>query len=752
MKKFGIFAIFTIIYFSFFTVPLYANDPNTQPSSSSNPYCSIPPFLPMPTCNSTSEQSSSGNNVGSISQQTQQGSTAIQAIFYPQKNFGNNTVKWVGYLYNWWLYRPIGSQTANILNANTQNYLEPSSDDILNFVYKDNQLQVQVNNNSYVSIDQLNPLWEAGSILWSTEPDKRNIYTDDGKDRISFSSDNAQKIKDYFNLNANDTYLCNGSSSCTTDQMAKNLIDYIRGKDMSDASGARSRTVGSNTWKLGDIIYSTPQAVQYTNWTDPTKTFNVVYVGANDGMLHAFLAGQVQNTNLPQSAVAKLCANNSSDCPSSINGFTPGSELWAFIPQNSLPYLKYLADKNYCHIYYQDLTPYWFRANGHIILIGGMRMGGATNVSGGPTLPISNSNIGYSAYYALDITNPFKPIFLWEFTNPNLGFTYSGPAVINVNGQYFLMFLTGPTDYNGDAGLPLKAFILSLDSDFKLSATTPKSVDSNLKNAFGGRLFTEGIVGSNGNTIAVPFGVSRQTGNNWSGAVYILMTKNSTDPNSWTFQKIMETDNPITAKIAYMPCFGKTYLYFGTGKYFFKNDDYNKNQSDRLYGADITSCLNGGNCNINAAHSANSACGELTSSSGNGLNSWYVPLDSASNDYLNERNISDPTVTGQNVVFFTTTEPASGSCSFGGQTRVWGLNCATGQAALDTTCPGYTVSNVSGTLFLQTSTGAVTQINPNEAFKQKPTSLWQPGVSPETSTPFISTGGKSGIIIQWLEK
>jgi len=708
------------------------------------------------------KQSSSGTSVGNINQQTQQGSTVIQAIFYPQKNFDNNTqANWVGYLYDWWLYSPVGSQTTNILDANTQNYLEPSSDYMLNFIYQNNQLQAQeyLNNNlvNTVSIDQLNPLWEAGSILWSENPLNRTIYTDDGTALIPFSPDNAQSIENYFNLNANDTYLCNGLSSCTTNQMATNLISYIIGNDMS---GARNRTVtigsATNVWKLGDIIYSTPQAVQYTNWIDPTQSFNVVYVGANDGMLHAFLAGQVQNINLPQSAVAKLCANDSSNCPSDVDGFVPGSELWAFIPQNSLPYLKYLANPNYCHIYYQDLTPYIFRANGHIILIGGMRMGGATNVSGGPTLPISNSNIGYSAYYALDITNPFKPIFLWEFTNPNLGFTYSGPAVINVNGQYFVMFLTGPTDYNGDAGLPLNAFVLSLNSDFTLSTTTILEVDPSLKSAFGGRLFTEGIVDSNGNTIAVPFGVSNQTGNTsnntWSGAVYMLMTNNSTNPNNWTFQQIMTTKNPITAKIAHMSCFGETYLYFGTGKYFFKTDNYNPDQPDNLYGVDITSCLNGGNCNINAAHSANSACSELTSSSGNGLHSWYVPLeDSTSNGYLKERDISDPTVTGQNVVFFTTTEPTSNLCGFGGQSRVWGLNCATGQAALDTTCPGYTVNNISGTLFLQTSTGAVTQVNPNTTFTQgNPTSPWQTGVSPETSTTFVAPfTGQAGIIIQW---
>ncbi|MGC8791033.1 MAG: hypothetical protein ACP5PO_05955 [Desulfurella sp.] len=96
------------------------------------------------------KQASSGSSVASISQKTQQGSSAIQAIFYPQKIFDNNTqVNWIGYLYDWWLYSPVGSQTVSILNANTQNYLEPQSDYTLNFVLNNGQLQAQeyLNNN-----------------------------------------------------------------------------------------------------------------------------------------------------------------------------------------------------------------------------------------------------------------------------------------------------------------------------------------------------------------------------------------------------------------------------------------------------------------------------------------------------------------------------------------------------------------------------------------------------------------------------
>jgi type IV pilus assembly protein PilY1 len=200
-----------------------------------------------------------------------------------------------------------------------------------------------------------------------------------------------------------------------------------------------------------------------------------------------------------------------------------------------------------------------------------------------------------------------------------------------------------------------------------------------------------------------------------------------------------------------MSCFNRTYIFFGSGKFFYPTDDYNPNNPDKLYGVDVSNCLAGGNCNINAAQSTNSSCQELTSPGG-GLNSWYVSLDnSESNGYLKERDISDPTVTGQNVVFFTTTEPTSNLCGFGGRTRVWGLNCATGASALDNSCPGYVVNNINGTILLQTSTGAVNQINPNTTFTSaNPATSWQAGVSPESSTTFIAPfTGQAGIIIQW---
>jgi len=104
----------------------------------------------------------------------------------------------------------------------------------------------------------------------------------------------------------------------------------------------------------------------------------VIYVGANDGMLHAF-------------------------------SVDTGEELWAYIPSNLLSELQCLADPEYgkpngCrHRYMVDLSPrIWnvkFKSDNkwHTVLVGGERGGG-------------------DVYFAIDVTEPRDPRVLWEYS------------------------------------------------------------------------------------------------------------------------------------------------------------------------------------------------------------------------------------------------------------------------------------------------------------------------------------------------
>ena len=136
-----------------------------------------------------------------------------------------------------------------------------------------------------------------------------------------------------------------------------------------------------------------------------------------------------------------------------------------------------------------------------------------------------------------------------------------------------------------------------------------------------------------------------------------------------------------------------------------------------------------------------------------------VHANGAAGTYLSERLTTDPTKSAGNKIYFTTSEPTSDPCSYGGQSRVWGLNCATGGAITDTSCSGFTVTDLSGTVYLQTSTGAIYQINAASSFTDSSTgnrtTQWFIGMPPETSPPVVqptSSPTKSGQLIQWIEK
>ncbi len=118
--------------------------------------------------------------------------------------------------------------------------------------------------------------------------------------------------------------------------------------------------------------------------------------------------------------------------------------------------------------------------------------------------------LGYSSYFALDITDTNNPKVLWEFSHPDLGFSTSGPAIVrinydnnpNLNGKWFVVFASGPTgpidtnnrQFLGKSNQPLKLFILDLKTGTLLrTIDTSTSTAINSTEAFGGSLFNSTI-------------------------------------------------------------------------------------------------------------------------------------------------------------------------------------------------------------------------------------------------------------------
>ena len=161
--------------------------------------------------------------------------------------------------------------------------------------------------------DMPNPrhCWDAGQRI-QTHTD-RTIFTYINNSKVYFNTSNATTLDPYLE---NDIDFNNDSSVDIQDTRA--LINWVRGDDTYEGSTARDR----DGWVLGDIVYSTPivvgtpslgavpeEAVGDCSCNCSADMENcakqcfycyrykymhrkkVIYVGANDGMLHAFLAG-----------------------------------------------------------------------------------------------------------------------------------------------------------------------------------------------------------------------------------------------------------------------------------------------------------------------------------------------------------------------------------------------------------------------------------------------------------------------------
>jgi len=263
-----------------------------------------------------------------------------------------------------------------------------------------------------------NIAWDAGELLDARSAASRIVYTATPVDsvlaRIDFTASNVATL---------------GPIILDVNNDNEGLINYIKGE--------------GRDWKLGDSNHSNPivvgppseSAVQMgdgyqefmNTWVDRRK---VVYVGANDGMLHCF-------------------------------DVLTGDELWGFIPYNLLPKLKNMwavnpdtGERYFLRDVYVDGSPVvadvYIDADGDrsqewtTILICGQGPGNGSTIGGGTNY-----------YFALNITDPDDPWPLWEFTDDYLGETWSVPVVgkIRKNGEdAWFVFMGSGYDDNPSVG------------------------------------------------------------------------------------------------------------------------------------------------------------------------------------------------------------------------------------------------------------------------------------------------------------
>jgi type IV pilus assembly protein PilY1 len=212
----------------------------------------------------------------------------------------------------------------------------------------------------------------------------------------------------------------NSNGLGVTDTSGSSRVDYLRGSQANEGKSAinfRPRP----TSRLGDIVNSSPVyvGVPEAGWGDAAYASFVqskgsrkpmIYVGANDGMLHAFLA---------EDGSERL-------------GYVPG----VFYNNSALSSnLSQLGNQGYSHKFYVDGTP----------MVNDIDVGSGVDRKWRSVL-VGGLNWGGRAYYALDVTDPDDAsstdsvafsetnaanILMWEFTSANdsdLGFTLNQPT------------------------------------------------------------------------------------------------------------------------------------------------------------------------------------------------------------------------------------------------------------------------------------------------------------------------------------
>ena len=541
------------------------------------------------------------------------------------------------------------------------------------------------------------PLWDAGVILTGdvtknispTNPATRKIYTsivqvDGSLKTVPFTWNSGSNFSA-----ANQLILNTNPNTSTVDNKASDRIDYLRGVrtlELGKSKDANGNDLGifrardDKTGALGDIINSAPlfygapaKNISDTGYSTFYATYanrqKAVYVGANDGMLHAFSADD-------------------------------GTELFAYVPNVLIPKLSQLTNPYYQHRAYVD---------------GKMTIREAQVSGSWKTVLISGMGSGAKGVFALDVTNPANFAgnsgALWEFSDVNdsdMGYILNPPIVSKfLTGSAagvptYANFVIVSSGYNNYDSTPTATgtgaiFVLSLDKKpgdpwvlntnyFKVLTPTTNSA---AKNGLGTPTV---VVDPNGAAQYVYVG-------DLQGVLWrINFTFGALSTNKATATKIFtaispNTGNPqpITAqpRAVYGPA-GGYIIYFGTGKYLESYDVATSNFDvssyyavlDTTYNADVVT----GRSQLEPR--TLSVSGQGFSISGNSFTygtvsgtkkGWY--MDFYNSKVTGERVVTSTAISGS-TLFFNSLILSSDPCS-SGSGRQYQLDAFTGLLTQD---------------------------------------------------------------------
>lgn len=360
-------------------------------------------------------------------------------------------------------------------------------------------------------------------------------------------------------------------------------LNYLRG-DHSEEQSHTSGIFRTRQHLLGDIVDSTPayvappsdyfpDASYQTFVTNNANRTPILYVGANDGMLHGFNA-------------------------------STGNEVMAFIPNGVFANLYQLTSPYYLynHRFYVDGTPYaddvmLSDGHWHTLLVGG-------------------ENAGGNSIYAIDVTNPSNYTsdaavasnVLWEFTDSDMGYSYSTPTIVRSNAVsvtdasnstatqgFAVIFGNG---YNSPSGQPIfYAVNASTGAEIaKINLCTATGVPTTACSSSAADGLSSVTAANSSGLVGVP--QDMVYAGDLQGNLWAINISNA-QPSKWTVKLLFQARDsssnaqPITSapSVTLNPNFpgmnGQSYLglmvYFGTGM-FLQTTDLTSTKTQSFYG------------------------------------------------------------------------------------------------------------------------------------------------------------------------
>jgi type IV pilus assembly protein PilY1 len=468
---------------------------------------------------------------------------------------------------------------------------------------------------------------------------------------------------------ASSTALGTALMSYAPDSNGSDVLQYLRGSTSQEQrNGGQFR---NRSHILGDIVDSNPayigpsgenlQSPSYRLFETATAHRTpILYIGGNDGMLHAF-------------------------------DTSTGDEKFAYMPRGSYSNLVNLVSPYYnaqhkffvngspeaADVQFSDLT--W-----HSLLVGAEAQGG-------------------KSVFALDITDPTsmtaEPTLanqvLWDIVDTDLGLGFSTPAIANTNSGWQVFVGNGYNSTNQ------KPFLYAIDPQhgtinrkIDLCAAVPTACDLTASNGLSGvvAVNTSGAITATANMIYA----GDLQGNLWRVDI------SNSNPSLWAATVMFQARDatlpvgkkqPITTKpvVTLNPRFPQvlgTLVMFGTGQYVGIPDIANSNVQS-MYGvydppAGYATPINRSSLLQQTLGTATLGGIPVRTTSGTAPSypankGWYMDLDLLSG----ERVINTPALFSGGELIFTTFEPivpAAGVCSTLGYSYLMVLNYATGEA------------------------------------------------------------------------